>query len=203
MPVRSFRGFTLIELLVALLIMSLLAAAGYRGLTAVLQAREAVSGETRKWQQLSLFFSRMELDFSQALHRPVRDQNGIAQPELTGLGTVTGDDDAQLTFTRGGVEDEGDAQRTPQRIGYRLSRDTIELLRWPALDLPPNAKPRHYPLLSGVQEFKLRYMASAGVWSEQWPPPGQQQITGLPSALEVSVTLASGEKIVRDFALLQ
>jgi len=50
------RGFTLIELLVALVILSLIATAGYRGLNAVLQTRERVAEETRKWQHLAFFF---------------------------------------------------------------------------------------------------------------------------------------------------
>ena len=193
------RGFTLIELLVALLIMSLLAMAGYRGLNAVLQSRAAVSQETRKWQQLMFFFSRMELDVAQSLHRPIRDRSGIIQPEWLGRSTVAGEDDAQLIFTRAGFADEGEAQLLPQRIGYRLEGDTIQLLRWTTLDQPLQPEIRRYPLLSGVREFNLRYMISSGNWYEQWPPAGQAD--GLPAAVEVKLVLTGGENITRMFAL--
>jgi hypothetical protein len=59
--------------------------------------------------------------------------------------------------------------------------------------------PQHYPVLEGVRDFSVRQMDPNGNWLPQWPsnvPPGT-----LPTALEVSITLAGGEKIVRVFAL--
>ena len=85
---RSARGFTLIELLVALVILTLLAIAGYRGLDAVLQTRERIAQETRKWQHLAFFFSRLEQDVAQAVHRPVRDAGGLTLPEWVGHAVV-------------------------------------------------------------------------------------------------------------------
>lgn len=196
---RPSHGFTLIEMLTALLIMALLAVAGYRGLNAVLQSRTAVAQETRKWQQLMFLFSQMEQDVAQALRRPVRDGSGHVQPEWLGLGTTAGPDDAQLAFTRAGTADEGEARQAPQRVGYRLDRDTIQLLRWPALDQPREPKVRRYPLLSGVREFNLRYLTGTGNWLTAWPPTGQ--VDGLPAALEVGITLESGEAVTRIFAL--
>lgn len=198
MPRRSY-GFTLIELLVALVILALLSVAGYRGLDAVLQTREHVAEETRKWQHLAFFFSRMEQDVAQAIHRPARDQGGLAQPEWIGRAVVVADDEAELTFTRAGIPDQGEAMLAPQRIGYRLQQGSIILLRWPFLDQAPRAEPIRYPLLEGVRDFRLRHLDINGDWLAQWPPGGQ---TGtLPMALEAEVTLASGEKIVRVFAL--
>ncbi len=200
MAARSSQGVTLIEVVVALFILALLAIGGYRGLTAVLQARDAVAQETRKWQQLMFFFARMEQDVAQVLHRPVRDQVGNVQPEWLGLATVAARNEAQLAFTRAGMSDAGAALLVPQRIGYRLEDDTILLLRWPALDQAANAEPQRYPLLSGVREFKLRYLSTAGGWYEQWPPSGQGA-PGLPVAVEVALTLVSGEQVTRLLAL--
>jgi general secretion pathway protein J len=196
---RPYRGFTLIELLVALFILAILATAGYRGLNAVLQTRAEVAQETRKWQHLMFFFSRMQRDLAQPLHRPIRGQSGSIQPEFLGLGTVASANQAQLTFTRAGAMDEGDAQMVPQRIGYLLEGNTIVLLHWPALDQPINAEPQSYPLLSGVSEFNLRYLTASGNWYQQWPPAGGGG--GLPAAVEIGLTLTSGEKITRIFAL--
>jgi general secretion pathway protein J len=196
---RRFRGFTLIELLVALVILALLSVAGYRGLDAVLQTRERLALETRKWQHLAFFFSRLEQDVAQAIHRPVRDQGGLAQPEWIGREVVVAEDEAELAFTRAGIPDQGEEMLAPQRIGYHLQQGSIMLLRWPFLDQAPRSGPIRYPLLEGVREFHLRHLDTNGNWLHQWPPTAQ---TGaLPMALEVEVTLDSNEKIVRVFAL--
>ena len=62
-PVPAFnRGFTLIELLVALVVLTFIAVAGYSSLNTVVQTRDRVAQETRKWQHLTYFFSRLEQD---------------------------------------------------------------------------------------------------------------------------------------------
>ena len=193
------QGFTLVELLVALVILALLSVAGYRSLDAVLQTRERVSAETRKWQHLTFFFSRVEQDISQAVRRGVRDSSGLAIPEWIGHAVVVGEDDAELTFTRAGLPDQGFTMLAPQRIAYRLDQNNIVLLRWPALDQPERAKPTRYTLLEGVREFKWRYLDINGNWQTQWPPKGSTG--GLPQAAEVSLTLTKGDKITRIFAL--
>ena len=195
----SYRGFTLIELLVALVILTLLAIAGYRGLDAVLQTRERIALETRKWQHLAFFFSRLEQDVAQAVHRPVRDAGGLPLPEWVGHAVVVDENDGALTFTRAGIADQGESMLAPQRIGYRLQQNTIVLLRWPFLDQAPRTVPIHYPLLEGVRDFQLRHLDINGTWLNQWPPAG---LSGsLPLALEVQVTLVEGEKVTRVFAL--
>jgi len=196
---RRARGFTLIELLVALVILALLSVAGYRGLDAVLQTREHLAQETRKWQHLAFFFSRLEQDVAQAIHRPVQDQNGLTQPEWIGRAVVVADDEAQLAFTRAGTPGESEKMLAPQRIGYRLQQGTIIMLRWPYPDQAPRSEPVRYPLLEEVSEFHLRYLDLNGNWLEQWPPGGQ--IGTLPMGLEVALKLVSGEQITRVFAL--
>jgi len=198
-PASCQKGFTLIELLVSLVILALLSVAGYRSLDAVIQTRERVAAETRKWQHLTFFFTRMEQDIAQAVHRRVRDTGGQSQPEWIGHAVVVGDDDAELTFTRAGITDQGLALLPPQRIAYRLEQGNIILLRWRALDQAERIRPLRYPLLEGVREFRLRYLDTLGNWQMQWPP--DNLTGGLPQATEVSLTLSSGEKLTRIFAL--
>ena len=193
-------GFTLIELLVALVILTLLSVAGYRGLDAVLQTRERVSVETRKWQHLAFFFSRMSQDIAQAVQRPVRNEDGaFRMAAWVGTAVTVGENDAELIFTRAGIPDQGDALQAPQRIGYRLERGTIVLLRWPELDQSPRVQPVRYPVLEDVRELKLRYLDKDSVWQGQWQFPTER--IKLTVATEVTLTLASGEVITRVFAL--
>ncbi len=193
------RGFTLIELLVALMILTIISVAGYSGLNSVLQTRERVAEETRKWQHLAFFFSRFELDIAQTVHRPVRDTGGNQLSEWVGHSVVVGDNDAELTFTRAGMNDQGIEFLSPQRIAYRYERGSIVMLRWSALDQAPNTIPTRNALLEGVSEFKLRYLDRNNLWQESWPPAGA--ISGTPTAVEVKLKLKSGEQISRIFAL--
>lgn len=197
MNMTRARGFTLVEVLVALFVLAIIAVAAFRGLNAVVDARNAVAQETRKWQGLMFFFSRMEQDIAVAVRRPVRDRSGAQQPEWIGHAVPVAPDDGQLILTRAGVQDEQGAQVGPQRIGYRLERDTIYLMRWMALDQPADGEPRRYPVLEGVSEFHLRYLGADGLWNEQWPVPGQTG--GIPAAVEVRLTLAGGQPITRLF----
>jgi general secretion pathway protein J len=195
---RRSHGFTLIELLVALVVLSLLSVAGYRALDALLNTRVHIAAETRKWQHLEFFFARMEQDVAQAVYRPVRNQGGSVEPEWIGRPVAAAEDEAELEFTRAGIPGQGEEIQPPQRIGYRLQQGSIMLLRWPFPDSAPGTMPVRYPLLDGVSDFHLRYLEPNGNWLEQWPP-GQPGL--LPMALEVGLTLDSGEKIVRVFAL--
>ena len=196
---KSKQGFTLIELLVALVILTLLSVAGYRGLDAVIQTRERVAAETRKWQHLSFFFARMAQDIAQAVQRPVRDEDGaIVRAAWVGTMVTVGENDAELIFTRAGIPDQGAAMQVPQRIGYRLEQGSIVMLSWPALDQAPRVKPTRYPVLEGVRDFKLRYLDKSGIWQPQWQNPDKYK---LPNAAEVTLTLASGEVVTRLFAL--
>ncbi len=193
------RGFTLIELLVALMILVLLSLAAYRGLDSVIQTHERISKETRHWQQLTRFFNRMEQDIALAIARPARDQGGLRQPEWIGNKVVVANDQADLIFTRGGIEGFNISQSVPQRIGYRFEDNRIMLLRWPSLDQAPRSEPKRYPLLEGVADFKLRYLHNNGSWLEQWPPPGQ--VGGRPMAVEVTLTMEHAQPISRLFGL--
>jgi general secretion pathway protein J len=189
----------LIELLVALTILAFISVAGYRGLNVVLETREHVATETRKWQHLAFFFSRLESDIAQAVHRPIRLSTGNISPEWVGHKVLVGDNDAELTFTRAGMNDQGIEMLPPQRIAYRFENSEIIMLRWPALDQAPSVSPTRNTLLEGVSEFKLRYLDASNNWQELWPPAGM--LAGTPSAVEIKLTLASGEQISRVFAL--
>jgi len=197
---RPQRGFTLIELLVALVVLSVLAVAGYRSLDAVLQARERVAAETRKWQHLAFFFARVNQDVAQAVQRPVRDAEGVVvRAAWLGNAVVVGDNDAQLIFTRAGIPDQGGALQAPQRIGYRLEQGAIVMLRWPALDMLQKVQPVRYTVLEGVRDFQLRYLDRDNIWQQQWQYP--TDLNKLPVALEMTLTLTGGEVITRLFAL--
>ena len=187
-------GFTLIELLAALLILSALALMSYRGLGAVLDAREHVTRETDKWRRVASFFARFERDVQLAAPRPVRTISGTA---AAWLGRSDATQDPLLAFSRfassGGVD-------TPRRVAYGLNeKQEIELWLWPGLDVAPDALPARYPVLSGVTKFEIQYLNADLAWVGAWPTSLRD--AAIPRAVRLRIVLASGEEIVRVFAL--
>ena len=188
------RGFTLIELLAALLILSALALMSYRGLGAVLDARDHVSKETYRWRRIAAFFARFEHDVQLAAPRPVRSADGMA-PAWRGTPDVA--HEPRLEFSRFASAEGMDS---PRRLAYSLNdRQEVELWMWPALDPAPNTLPLRYPILAGVTALDLQYLNANFTWVDAWP--GLATDPPLPRAVRLRIVLASGEELVRLFAL--
>jgi len=190
----STRGFTLIELLTALLILSALALMSYRGLGAVLDAREHVTRETDKWRRVAAFVARFERDVKLAAPRPIRSASGTA-PAWRGIAGATSE--PLLEFSRFASVEGMDSAR---RLGYRLNdQQEIELWLWPGLDIAPGALPARYPVLADVTAFELKYLNVNFAWMDGWP--GSPADAAIPLAVRLRIVLASGEEIVRVFGL--
>jgi len=173
------RGFTLIELMSALLILALLAVMSFRGLGAVLDARDQVRQETEKWKRVAALFSRFQQDVQLSAPRPVRTAAG------------------RLEFSRFATAEGFDA---PRRVAYQLNENReIELWLWAGLDVAPDAQPVRYTVLSAVAQFELQYLDARLAWVDAWP--GSERDPPLPQAVRVRIVLESGEDLVRVFAL--
>jgi len=192
-------GFTLLELVVALAIFALISVFAYRALDLVLETRIKVTAEGKKWRDITLLFTRMEQDMSRLANRPVRDSRDLLSPALIGEPVPVGEDDAQLAFTRLGLEGQSGVLGDVQRLGYRLKNGKVEMLVWPVLDQAPRTRPEAETLLSGVKGMEIRYLGAEGTWWTRWPKPGAPG--ELPRALEITLELPSGERMSRLFAL--
>lgn len=187
-------GFTLIELLAALLILSAMALMSYRGLGAVLDAREHVARETDKWRRVSTFISRFERDIGLAAPRPVRSSSGTL-PAWRGTPGTTGQ--PLLEFSRFA---SAEATDLPRRVAYGFNAGRrVELWLWPGLDMAAGTQPERYPLLEDVSAFELQYLNARLAWVDSWP--GAAGDPPLPQAVRLRIVLGSGEEIVRIFGL--
>lgn len=203
---RAQTGFTLIELLVALAIFAILSLLSYRTLGSLFQTREQLNIESAKWRDAALFFSRVENDLAAVLNRPIRTADGrSAAPLCLNSFTTT---DAALSFTRVGFADANGTSAAPQRIGYRLNEGNLEWLLWPALDQAPRSVAAAYPALKNVREAKWRALGNlADSWRAEWPQAPAScelpdpKVSVFPRALELTITLNSGETLSRIFFL--
>ena len=204
---RAQAGFTLVELLVALAIFALMAVMSYRTLDTVFQTRQQLNDETARLRDVALLFARLDDDFTTLLDRRPRNADNLLDDALRLTALQPGADDATLVFTRSGFAGSTGLAATPQRAGYRLKDGTLELVLWPSLDSAPRTAPQAYPALGRVREAKWRAMDRAGNWQNVWrsTPVGGAAAAGgpgaYPAALELTITLDSGEQFTRVFAL--
>ena len=192
-------GFTLLELMVAIGIFALVSVIAYGSLNRLLNDRQRLDSEHEFWRTLSLSFTRIEDDFSQARERTVRDAIGNPLPAFQGQPTDTrATGSPSVEFTRGGVLtfDSG-ARSDMQHIAYRLVDGTLKRMVWPVLDQGPQSTPQEFPLLTHVEEFRVRFFAPAGVWLDQWPGQGINEV--LPRGVEIKLTLTGRGEFTRFF----
>jgi len=189
------KGFTLIEIMTVLFILSLLAFMSYRGLGAVLDTRQHVAMETKKWQQLSAFFLRFEQDLLLAAPWPGRQSSS---PVAAWQGEKGESDEIPLlTFSR--FASSGDVD-LPRRVAYTLNaQQEIELWLWPGMDNASSTQPTRYTLLKNVVHFKLQYLNDEKIWRDSWPD--ELNSPAIPRALKLRIVLLSGEHISRLFSL--
>ncbi len=198
---RRQRAFTLIELLVAMTIFALLAVISYRTLDSLFKTREHLSVQSSRLRDVALLFARLENDFAAVIERRVRNSNGQLDDALRLSPLLPAANDASLVLTRAGFGGSVGVTSGPQRIGYRLKDGTLELVMWPQLDMAPRVLPEAYPALSDVRDAKWRAMDRAGNLVAEWRSTGAEGKTYLPTALELSITLATGEQYTRLFNL--
>ena len=192
---KRARGFTLIELVCALAIFALMAGFAYRSLTSLLESREALERESRKWRDLALFIGRVERDLASVVNRRGFATSGALLPPVSStLDTARGASEG-LAMLRAGMGLAQGAGAAPQRVGYRLAEGRVEMLSWPAPDSAPRSTPQADALLSGVRKLEFRFMAPSGEWRPSWGAAGTTE--GPPQAVSLTLELDSGETVRR------
>jgi type II secretion system protein J len=180
---------------VALSIFAILTGFAYRGLNAMLESREALQKESRKWRDVAVFIGRIERDLDAVLVRLAKAPSGIAlAPVSSSLGDATLGDG--LAVTRSGSPLQANALAAPQRVGYRFRDGRVERLTWAGVDAAPRDEPAPVAVLATARALSFRFLdARSGEWRSSWGLPGS--VDAPPAAVEMSLELASGERIVR------
>jgi general secretion pathway protein J len=188
------KGFTLVELLVALAIFAVLSGFAYRSLTALLDSRDALRKESRKWRDTAIFVGRVERDLRSVLDRSATSPSGTPLAPVSSTVEAGGAQGNGLAVTRsGGALQEG-VLAAPQRIAYRLREGRVERLAWGSTDPAPRDEPSTVAVLGEVRALEFRFLA-LNEWRTAWGTPGSAE--RLPAAVEMTLVLGSGERIVR------
>ena len=193
-------GFTLIELLVALAIFAIMSGFAFRALNGMLDSREALAKESRKWRDVALFVGRVERDLAALLNRPATAASGTPLAALSSSVDETVGPGG-LALSRSGHMLSGSTSSAPQRVAYRLREGAVERLAWAGIDAAPRDQPAGTPILAGVGGLAFRFLdPRSSEWRLDWGLPGNAAEKP-PAAVEMTLTLATGERIVRLFDL--
>src|SRR5690348_16435447 len=170
-------GFTLVELLVALAIFALMSGFAYRGLHAMLEAREALQKESRKWRDVALAVGRLERDLGAVL--PLRALGASGTPLAPLSSAIEANSGAPgLSLTRAGNPLLENALSSPQRVAWRLRDNTLERLAWSGADAAPREEPIAVPVLAPVSALAFRFLDPKSLeWRSTWALPGSADDT--------------------------
>lgn len=196
------KGFTLVELMIAVIIFAVIATVSYRMITSLVSTNEVAGAAQEKWGNLSLAMSNFGDSWNKAIPLVGRDQDGGILPAIYGKQKLSGMYDSQLELTLSGtVGDPVYGTTPPRRIGYRFYRGSLYLVNWPFLNRVLTTQPEIDLLIDNVTNFQVTFLYPDNQWRNTWPPDGGDP-TSFPHAIKITVSLKSGEKIERSWALL-
>lgn len=177
------RGFTLIEVMVALLIFSMIAAAGVGILAFSVRAQAATDAKLAEVAGLARLSAALSADLAQAVDRPTRDPDGTMRPAFAG-------DAGGVAFVRGGRTLYDDSPRPSlQKVRWRLDGDAVVREGWPMLDGTQPREPA--AMMTGVRAVRWRYR-TGGAWADRFDGT---PIRALPQAVEITVGRQDGTAV--------
>jgi general secretion pathway protein J len=180
MPVPEQKGFTLIEMMLAIVIFSLMSLMASQLLSSIVKNNALVQTQANALTRLQQALSLMERDIRQTILLPVEPSENA--PRLALL--------RSNWLNPGGLL----PRSSLERVTYRLHDGQLQRLSYPTPDAP-ESQARVITLIPGVESFHLRHRL-AGRWQD-----GGVAGSGLPQAIEVTVTLSDRGTLQRIFLL--
>lgn len=195
---RRHQGFTLLELLVALSIFAIMAASIYSSLGMLLTTSSRLDEAGRSLKQLQKTMQVLGRDLIQVTNRPVRDGYDVELPPLLWPGR-----EERLEMTSGGRSNPLRQPRCSlQRVAYRVQDGNLERLAWPVLDQAQDTAPFVQPLLGGVSDFEVSFLAGPDQNFSEWPPAiPPPDLAALPKAVRVVMEVEGWGRLERIFLL--
>jgi general secretion pathway protein J len=177
--VKQQGGFTLVEVLISLLVLSILGVVLATGMGQVAQWQQKLLLEMDSGSAKLRFQALVMNDLLQLAPRPVGDAYGGRLP-------------ACMSLPDGGFEcsrfEKSVAGMGVVRIGYTIIDGGLWRLRYPVLDRAPATEPIRQLVLTPVDRLEVRWQDAQGVWQNQWPAAGSNDVTSLPRQIEVVVS---------------
>lgn len=194
------QGFTLIELMVAVIIFAVISVISYRTLSSLVTTKDVIESAQQKWGGVGNAVNWIASSWNKSIPLVVRDENGILIPAIMGKDHLDGKFDAQLELTASGsIGDPTYGSLPPSRLGFRFDDGKLYLVTWPVLNRVLSTTPQLDILMNNINAFKVEFLYSDRQWRQTWPPSGAN-LDQMPLGLKVTITLKSGEEVVRQWS---
>jgi general secretion pathway protein J len=177
-------------MLVALVIFSLLAAAGVGVLRSSLDTQSAVDARLSELGQLGRLHALLSSDLEQAVDRPTR-MSGGARPAFTG------DPSSMQLVSAGWTNLDGSARSELQRVEWRATGHAFNRTGYRHVDGGDDGATSS-ALARDISSANLRYRMLDGSWTSSFRSSERQP---LPSAVELTLNKANVSPIVMVIAL--
>lgn len=182
-------GFTLLELLVAISIFSLIAAAGYSGLSSLARALQSQQESSRTLADTQWLVARLDQDIAQSINRPTR-VGGIRLPALVG------DSNSLRLVTLSAESPVYQALSDEIPVGWQWQNQQLRRQLWQLPDRAAGTAPLvDEILMEQILQFEFRYLDDSNQWQLQWN--SQLQNSRLPRAIQYQLQTSDYELISR------
>lgn len=182
------RGFTLLEVLIAVAIFSLISTATFTMLQQTIKAGEQFDTKATYLVALQRTHRLLQQDFIQTVPRTIRDEFGDMLPAVMTEDMAWG---RAIELTRTGRPNPlGKARSDLLRLRYFFDGEQLIRRTWKSIDRAPNAQFQDQVILSDVKTWQIRFLEGEQ-WIDTWPSDIEGSEDDLPSAIEVSLSVAN------------
>ena len=198
-------GFTLMEVLIAVAITAIIGVGVWQVMSGMINARDRVDDLAEQFEGLQKTMLLLERDITQVVNRPVRDIYGDYQFALSSR-----DPDYAVILTRQGWRNPLGIRRSElQRVAWEFTGDQLRRRYWLSVDQGQEDESQSNDLLSGVTDFRVRFMDKDRNWSDTWPKdeilttlnPGARPELPLPLGIEIVLEHERFGELTRLFSL--
>lgn len=187
----SERGFSLLEVLIALLVVSMLAAAGVSVLSSTLNLRDRFDDGAARLREIELAHATLRADLNQLAFRPTRGPDG-APRDFIFFGAAQSEDEPVLAFVRAGWDnpDGAEARGSLQYVEYWREDDALVRRTSARVDAVEGAPRYDRVVLTGIEALRVSF-AQDGIWGDVYATPRDaSRERAFPNLVALDLTLA-------------
>jgi len=185
------RGFTILEILIAVAIFSLVSTATFFMLQKMIKASDIFDENANYLVELQRAKRLLQQDFSQIIHRTIRDEFGEVLPAVMSEDMSWG---TAIELSKTGRNNPLNKARSDlQRLRYFFDDNKLIRRTWKRLDRAPEAEYLDQVVLENIKTWQVRFL-NGQQWIDSWPSEIEGSEDALPNAIEITLSVSNERK---------